>query len=317
MIKDDLGNRMKENYENVAKHKLTRRMPVIIRIDGCHFHTFTKGFKKPFDKIFAKSMQDTMKYLCENIQGCKLGYTQSDEISLLLTDYDTIETSAWFDYKVEKLCSVSASMATLAFNSAFALNIAEMTDDEEEFKKYAKKLYTATFDSRCFNIPKEEVANYFYWRQLDAERNSINSLGQSLFSQKELQGIGTWDLIDKILREKEVDWFKLSTTQKRGSCCAKNVDYFLPDGQKVKDNDKVTYKDKTGTLSIVGDYARLTWLIPNIDHPEISMLTSTGISIALKKKSYWTIDENIPRFIDDGIDDGRLYIDKLIGVEQR
>ena len=224
MIKDDLGNRMKENYENVAKHKLIRRTPVIIRIDGCHFHTFTKGLKKPFDKIFNKTMQDTVKYLCENIQGCKLGYSQSDEISLLLTDYDTIETSAWFDYKIEKLCSVSASMATLAFNSSFAKNIAEFTDDEEEFKKYAKKIYTATFDSRCFNVPKEEVANYFYWRQVDAERNSANSLAQSLYNQKQLQGLNLKDTIEKVKSEQSIDWNELSTIQKRGFCVIKGND---------------------------------------------------------------------------------------------
>ena len=97
MIKDKLGDRMKHNYEEVSKIRLTRRMPVIIRLDGKAFHTFTRGFKKPFDEVFNKAMQSTMKYLCENIQGCVLGYTQSDEITLVLIDYQTLETSAWFD----------------------------------------------------------------------------------------------------------------------------------------------------------------------------------------------------------------------------
>ena len=102
MKNDDLGNRMKENYEERSRTYLTRRTPVIIRLDGCHFHTFTKGFKKPFDKIFVQTMQDTMKYLCEHIQGCVLGYTQSDEITLVLNDYANFNTSAWFDYQVQK-----------------------------------------------------------------------------------------------------------------------------------------------------------------------------------------------------------------------
>ena len=114
--KDSLGDRMKENYENRSKTYLTRRTPVIIRLDGKAFHSFTRGMKKPYDEIFHNTMNATMKYLCENIQGCKLGYTQSDEITLLLTDYDTLTTSAWFDYNVQKICSVSASMATMAFN---------------------------------------------------------------------------------------------------------------------------------------------------------------------------------------------------------
>lgn len=117
--KDSLGDRMKENYENRAKTYLTRRMPVIIRLDGKAFHSFTKGLKKPYDEIFHNTMNATMKYLCENIQGCKLGYTQSDEITLLLTDYDTLTTDGWFDYAVQKMCSVSASMATMAFNRFF------------------------------------------------------------------------------------------------------------------------------------------------------------------------------------------------------
>ena len=83
MVKDDLGKRMKEFYEVVPKTRLVRRTPVAIRIDGKAFHTFAKDFVKPFDKVLMKSMQETMKYLCENVQGCVLGYTQSDEITLL------------------------------------------------------------------------------------------------------------------------------------------------------------------------------------------------------------------------------------------
>ena len=123
-VNDELGKRMKEYYENIPKIKLMRRTPVIIRIDGKAFHTFTRGFKRPFDEILIKSMQETTKYLCEKIQGCVLGYTQSDEISLLLIDYKNLNSSAWFDYEVQKMCSISASMATMAFNKSFAHEIA-------------------------------------------------------------------------------------------------------------------------------------------------------------------------------------------------
>ena len=105
---DALGTRMKK-YEYVTRTHLINRCPAIIRIDGKAFHTFTRGFKKPFDEILIKSMQETMKYLCENIQGCVLGYTQSDEITLVLVDYKKLDSCAWFDYNIQKMCSISSS----------------------------------------------------------------------------------------------------------------------------------------------------------------------------------------------------------------
>lgn len=125
--KDSLGDRMK-GYENISRIYLTRRTPIIIRIDGKAFHSFTRGFARPFDDVLIKSMQDTAKYLCENIMGCKLAYTQSDEISLLLVDYEKIETQAWFDNNLQKIVSVAASMATMAFNKAFKDNIINYID---------------------------------------------------------------------------------------------------------------------------------------------------------------------------------------------
>lgn len=116
-IHDDLGTRMKE-YEKVSRNFLVRRVPVAIRIDGQHFHSFCKGFKRPFDTIFINAMNTTMVELCKNIQGCVFGYVQSDEITLILQDYATIKTDAWFEYNVQKLTSISASMATLYFNRA-------------------------------------------------------------------------------------------------------------------------------------------------------------------------------------------------------
>ena len=178
----DLDKRMKGYYETVPKIKLMRRCPVIIRLDGKAFHSFTKGFERPFDDLLIKTMQMTAKYLCQNIQGCVLGYTQSDEISLLLVDYQTLQSDAWFDYEVQKMCSVPASMATMAFNRFFNQNLEdwgyeklpdwtcgdknESSDEElwEQARVYCRaKEKGAMFDSRCFNIPKEEVTNYFYW----------------------------------------------------------------------------------------------------------------------------------------------------------
>ena len=229
--KDSLGDRMKENYENRSKTYLTRRTPVIIRLDGKAFHTFTRGMKKPYDEIFHNTMNATMKYLCENIQGCKLGYTQSDEITLLLTDYDTLSTDAWFDYNVQKICSVAASMATMAFNKyfeQFSMDYLDSVMGLQDFDiedKYLEVLYSkygiAMFDARCFNIPEEEVTNCFIWRQQDATRNAIQMLGQCNFSHKELHGKSCNDIQDMLMLQKGINFNDMPTEFKRGVCCVK------------------------------------------------------------------------------------------------
>ncbi len=254
--KDSLGDRMK-CYENVTRNYLTRRAPVIIRVDGKAFHSFTRGFKKPFDGIFVKSMQETMKYLCENIQGCVLGYTQSDEITLVIIDYEKIESCAWFDNNIQKMASISASMATLAFNKYFSANVYKYIEDYkkehqlifiEEDNKYYNTLIDAIkkgamFDSRVFTLPKEEVVNCVIWRQQDATRNSINSVGQANFSHKQLQNKSCNDVQDMLMSEKGINWNDYTTTLKRGSCCIK-----IP--QKINDGTKQ-------------EYIRNRWIIDN------------------------------------------------------
>ena len=241
MVNDNLGNRMKEFYENVPKTRLVRRMPVAIRIDGKAFHTFTRGFDKPFDKVLIKSMQNTMKYLCENIQGCVLGYHQSDEITLILIDYTHLNSDAWFNYEVQKMCSISASMATMAFNRYFKEEMDNWWEtahngvnwDSPEWEKIDELLETyanaykkgAMFDARCFNIPREEVTNLIYWRQLDATRNSIQMVGQANFSHKELQNKTCNMIQDMLFEEKGINWNNFPAYLKRGSCCLKNHDF--------------------------------------------------------------------------------------------
>lgn len=223
-LRDDIGTRMKNFYEQIPKTKLMRRCPVAIRIDGKAFHTYTRNFKRPFDSVFMRAMQETMKYLCENIQGCVLGYTQSDEITLILVDYEKINSSAWFDYEVQKLCSVSASMATMRFNQVLARLVQEVKEEGTEDPKYINVLDKACetgamFDSRCFDIPKEEVTNLIYWRQLDASRNSIQMVGHANFSQKQMHGKSTGDIQDMLMLEKNINWNDFPVACKRGSCC--------------------------------------------------------------------------------------------------
>lgn len=231
MNKDSLGDRMK-GYEYISRNYLPRRIPVIIRIDGKAFHTFTKGFAKPFDHVLMSAMQDTMKYLCENIQGCVFGYTQSDEITLVLTDYATIKTDAWFGYNVQKMCSIAASMATMWFNLMLDYYVSklhrELTKDRMYFVSptlnYESKLRTAMFDARAFSIPKDEVCNCLIWRQQDATRNSIQSVGQANFSHRELQNKSCNDIQEMLFSQKKINWNDFSPDEKRGTACFKRVE---------------------------------------------------------------------------------------------
>ena len=275
-VNDELGKRMKEYYEQIPKTKLMRRTPVAVRLDGRAFHTFTKGFQKPFDEVLVKSMQETTKYLCENIQGCVLGYTQSDEITLILVDYKNLNTAAWFDYEVQKMCSIAASMATLEFNKAFERNLSsyfcrKVVDDQlnilDENKRELHRAYInavdkgAMFDARVFNIPKEEVTNLIYWRQLDAIRNSIQMVGQANFSHKELQFKSCKNIKEQLAVAKDICWdTDIPIHLQRGSCCI-----------KIKDLDE--YGNEWG---------------PG-----------------------WIVDKEIPIFKDEG----REYIEKLVNFE--
>ena len=256
-MSDALGTRMKEFYEAIPKNKLMRRTPVAIRIDGKAFHTFTRGFKKPFDTFLMESMQETMKYLCENIQGCIFGYTQSDEITLILIDYQTFDTAAWFDYEVQKICSIAASMATMQFNRIFTkkaeqfdwdLHEAWNISDEEE--KYCNALRRAVemgamFDCRCFNIPKEEVCNLVYWRQQDATRNSIQMVGRAYFSHRELNKKSCDAIQDMLFKTYNINWNDFPVACKRGSACIKdeNGKWFVDLNMPILKNEDRQYVD--------------------------------------------------------------------------
>jgi len=229
--KDSLGDRMK-GYENISRNYLTRKIPVIIRVDGKAFHTFTKGLEKPFDKILMGTMQGTMKRLCEEIQGCVFGYTQSDEITLVLTDYATIQTDAWFGYNIQKMASIAASIATVEFNRLLSESLADALDEYNEewhsppgrweyLMNYMDKQFKAMFDARVFSIPKEEVCNCLIWRQQDATRNSIESVGQANFSHSQLQNKTCNMIQDMLWKEKGINWNDFPDDCKRGAACYK------------------------------------------------------------------------------------------------
>lgn len=193
-----LGDRMKENYEDRARFKLVRRMPVIIRLDGKAFHTLTRQCEKPFDERLADCMGKVAVDLCREIQGAKCAYTQSDEISVLVTDYDQLSSEAWFDYNLQKIVSISAGIASSHFT-----------------RYWCENDRIAVFDSRAFNIPREETTNYFVWRQKDWIRNSVQMLAQANFSPKQLLHKRQTDMLE-MLSEKGIDWEKLALRWKNG-----------------------------------------------------------------------------------------------------
>lgn len=218
---DALGDRMK-GYENCYRTYLPKRMPVIIRIDMRAGHTFTRKFDRPFDKDFQYLMRMTAKALCENVAGCKMAYVQSDEISLLVTNDDKLDTAPWFDNNLQKLASITASIASLKFCEYQNQLIDGYTtfNRYEEAWKLSNVRYTATFDSRAFVLPKEEIVNYFIWRQNDATRNSVQMVARSLYSSKELESKKTPELMD-LMMAKGVNWNDISTACKRGSAIVK------------------------------------------------------------------------------------------------
>ena len=217
-----------ENYKNCYNIRLTRRTPVVLKFDGCHFHTFTRGFKKPFDEIMMKAMQLTMMDLCKNIQNAVIGYTQSDEITIILNDYQTLEAEAWFDNRLNKMTSVGASMASRFFNWNFRETAMVMVNygaiTEEEYIHYESRFSEADFDCCAFNLPPEEVCNFLIFRQKDAERNSIQMLAQSMYKPDEIRGISNKALQDKMFTEKGVNWNNFATSCKRGTACKRNID---------------------------------------------------------------------------------------------
>ena len=250
MDKTSLGDRMK-SFEDVWRFSLTPRMPLIIRVDGRAFHTFTKKmrFNKPYDDSFMKAMVAACRALLDDIQGAKLVYVQSDEISVFSNDYERIETQAWFDKNLQKMVSISASVATVAFNQYLRKNIWKSFDAGEAF-----------FDSRAFVVPKEEVCNYFIWRQQDATRNSIQGLAQSLFSHKSLHGLSCDELQEKIFKDKGINWNNEETWKKRGVCLYKNpVPKYVPSKEYEKDGNM--YKDLGGEFVMRTEIVE-DWEIP-------------------------------------------------------
>lgn len=253
MSKDTLSIRQKTFYEMRSRTYLPRRTYTIMRLDGRSFKNYTKGLIKPFDNGLIEDMDNTAIYLCQNIQGAKLAFVQSDEITIVLTDFDTISTDAWFDGEIQKMVSISAAMATEKFNQLRLIrSFNENTVGEIPINKIVeniKKFKMAQFDSRVFIIPfKEEVINNLIWRQQDTVRNSISSVAQSMYSAKELHGKNQNDM-QEMCFQKGVNWNDFPVKQKRGRLIVKKSMIF-----------PFTKNDKSGLPILQGSFMRNVWM---------------------------------------------------------
>ena len=244
---NEKNQQMKDEFEAPVDYVLEKKIPVLIRVDGKAFHTFTKGFKRPFDDILRNSMKNTMLRLCLDIQGCVFGYEQSDEITLVLIDYQNPTSSAWFDYRIQKVASTAAGLATCFFNQELAKNInafvngrkeSEMTSEELKYLERIRRAQEkgAVFDGRCFNVPQDMVFDRIMGRQIDAIKNSISVTGQTYFSQNELNKKSTKEIVE-MLKEKNIMWEEFPVEHQRGAACYKTPQTIVgPSGTKVTRN---------------------------------------------------------------------------------
>ena len=221
-MKDELGERMKTQHEDRTRFSLPRRTYTIIRLDGKAFHTYTKGLEKPFDDALIEDMDNSIISMLPHIQGAVFAYTQSDEISVLVTDFALPTTSAWFDNNIQKMVSVSASIITAEFNRFRDLRAYKKIKIENSIGGIGSFLNPAYFDSRVFTIPDRiEVLNYFIWRNQDCARNSVSMVAQSLFSHKQLQGKSTKEMQEMMFNEHNINWADYDQSKKNGRLIVK------------------------------------------------------------------------------------------------
>jgi len=237
--KDSLGDRMK-GYELCLDIALPRRLPLIIRVDGKAFHTFTRGFERPFDSRMSHSMAAAAKAFCEHASGCFLAYSQSDEITFVLYDDMNLNTQPWMGKIKRKLESVSASIVTIGFIDMFCSR--DLLDGVIPHNYHG-------FDSRAFVVPNDdEVLNNLIWRQQDSTRNSIQMVGQANFSHKQLQGKSNADIQEMLFQEKGINWNDTPTKFKRGFCVYKENNKWV-----VDDEIPVFTQDRDFINNIIGD----------------------------------------------------------------
>lgn len=250
-MKDDLGNRIKSNYEDRYRFNLPRRTYTIIRLDGKAFHSYTKNLKKPFDYDLANDIDAAVISIMSEIQGAAFAYCQSDEISILLTDFAKPNTDAWFDGNIQKMASISASLMTAEFN------LLRIKRSQGSYFHPNNLPNLAYFDSRIFTIPdRTEVMNYFIWRNQDCARNSISMVAQSLFSHKELHNKNSNEKQEMIFQKSGKNWADYPEADKNGRLILKET-YNLNNAIRHKWVSNPAWKftqDKEKLLDLIPKY---------------------------------------------------------------
>lgn len=227
-------------YRGLTDYKLMPKLPVIIMLDGRAFSKFCKRFEKPYDDIFISMMNETAKYLCENIEGCKFAYTQSDEISLYLSDADNENSESWFGYRIIKMCSIAASLATAKFNQLLLMNAIKgdikcpmRLGMSTDYCDIILKEKLVEFDCKVWNVPSlNDVFAWFLFRQIDCARNSKQMAAQSYFSHSDLEGLNTDKQIEELKKHFNIDWHQYSDDKKFGRFIYKEeveIPYEIPD----------------------------------------------------------------------------------------
>ena len=257
-MKKSLGDRMK-SYELVNRSWLMPNSYAIVRIDGRAFHNFTRGLKKPFDYGLVEDMVETTKYLCKNVQGCHLGYTQSDEISLVLFDGHNHGSEKFFDGQIQKICSVVSSMTTAKFNQLRLLRNSYVNNDGCNVVPI-ERYRLAEFDARVFNLPTfDETVNYLRWRQRDAVKNSISMVAQSLYSHKELHE-KNGNQQQELIFQKGQNWNDYDPSVKRGTSVVKRSEEYNDPKHGIY--QRSVWVDETPDFCIDGGVEYLKDFIP-------------------------------------------------------
>jgi tRNA(His) guanylyltransferase len=234
-MQDPLGDRIKSNYEDRTRHYLPRRTYTIIRLDGKAFHSYTKKLTKPFDLGLIKDLDSAVIETLSHIQGARFAYIQSDEISILLTDFEKPTSDAWYDGNVQKIASVSASILTAEFNKLRIIRNKSRVALDLNYTNHSDFPPMAYFDARVFTIPDPiEVYNYYVWRNQDCSRNSISMVAYSLYSHGALEGKNSAEK-QELIYKKGIHWAEYDQSLKNGRLIVKET-YNTPinDGLCVK-----------------------------------------------------------------------------------
>lgn len=240
--KTALGDRMKR-FESATRAILPPRTHTLIRVDGKAFHSFLRHAEKPYDTAVMEAMDAVAEALCDQISGSVMAFTQSDECSVLVTDYSAPGTQPWLGGVIQKIASVSASIATVAFNRTY-----------QPFGGRPENL--ALFDARVFTIPDPaEVVNYFLWRQRDCVRNSITMAAQAVFPHKRLHGVNTNQMQELLHSEHGINWNDYPDGCKRGRITTRHTA-----------EQEITYTDKRSGEENTTTAVRSKWETTGAPH---------------------------------------------------